>query len=145
MRPSGRPLELGGYVLVRSVCREGSVPGAAIGVGIRIAHLRQSFVYALSAVGRRRAVDRGANQGMAEPDDRPDLQQSRSFGERKRVGLKAERSARAKDQRGVTQRLGGREQHEALRRFGQLADALEVVAFDVRRKLGGGRDLEATR
>jgi hypothetical protein len=44
-----RPLELGGHVLVRSCCGQGLVPRAAIGVGVRIAHVRESFVHALSA------------------------------------------------------------------------------------------------
>ena len=81
---------------------------------------------------------------MAEADAGPDLQQPRSLGGRERAGLDLEPSGRAEDQRRVTQGLGGRQQHEALRRLGQLADAAEVVVLDVRRKLGGGGKLEAT-
>ena len=51
LRAGGRPLELGGDVLVRSFCRQRPVPRAAIGVGIRIADLGQGVVRALPAAG----------------------------------------------------------------------------------------------
>jgi hypothetical protein len=44
-------------------------------------------------------------------------------------------SDRREDQLRVTQRFGGRQQHEASRRLGQLADAAHVVVLDVRREL----------
>ena len=69
---------------------------------------------------------------------------SRSLGGRERVRVDAEPPARAQDQRRVTDGLGGRQQHQALRRLGQLPDAPEVVVLDVRRKLAGGRKLEST-
>ena len=81
---------------------------------------------------------------MAEADARPDLQQLRSLGGRERAGLDAEPSARTQDQRRVTDGLGRRQQHQALRRLGQLADTPEVVVLDVLRKLTGGRKLEST-
>ena len=81
---------------------------------------------------------------MAEADARPDLQQADDLGGRERGGLDAERSPRAQHQRRVAQRLGGRQQHQALRRLGQLADAPQVVRLDLRRKLAGARKLEAT-
>ena len=144
LRPAGRALELGGDVLVRSCRRQCAVPRAAIGVGVRIAHLGEDLVHPLPAAERRGPVDRRAHERMAEPDARPDLQQLRGLGGRERAGLDVEPPARAQDQRRVTQGLGGRQQHQSLRRLGQLADAPEVVVLDVRRKLAGGRKLEAT-
>ena len=77
LRAAGRTLELGGDVLVRSRCRQRAVPRAAIGVGVRIAHLGEGFVHPLSAAERRGPVDRRAHQRMAELDARADLQQLR--------------------------------------------------------------------
>ena len=56
----------------------------------------------------------------------------------------AEPAACAQDQRRVAERLGGRQQHQALRSFGQLPDAPDVLVLDVRGKLAGGRKLEST-
>ena len=80
---------------------------------------------------------------MAEPDALPDLQQPRRLGRHECVRLETERPARAQDQRGVCQRLGGRQQHQALRRLGQLVDATDVGILDLRVKLAGARQLEA--
>ena len=51
LRATRRALELGGDILIGSRCRQRTVPRAPIGVGLRIAHLRQSFVHPLAVVG----------------------------------------------------------------------------------------------
>ena len=70
LRTSGRQLELGGDVLVWCERGVGAMPGAPIGVGLRVSGLCKCPVRAPSLFGRRRAVDRRTQEWMTKRDPR---------------------------------------------------------------------------
>jgi hypothetical protein len=71
---------------------------------------------------------------MAELDPLADGQQLCRLGRPDCAGLNVEPAGCPQYQHGVAQGFGRRHQHQVLRGLGQLTDAPEVVALDVRRK-----------
>ena len=93
LRPSGGALKLFGDVLVGRQRGPGQMPGAAIRVDLRIGGGRQRPVGSAPILGRRRPVDRRAQQRMAEGDARPELQQPRPHGRAQRVDVEPSSAA----------------------------------------------------
>ena len=75
LRPPGRPLKLGGHVLVGTEHSLGAVPGTTIRVDLRIGSRGQCSVRAAALRRRRSPVDRGAQERVAEPHACVDLEQ----------------------------------------------------------------------
>ena len=119
-----------GHGLVRFSSRKGSVPGAAVGGELVIAHLRQRVVHPPSFADRRGSIYRGAHQRVVEPNAVVNFQQPgfRRGNQRARAGGKS--FGRPPEHRGVAQRLRGRQQHESPRRFGQTGDAPQVPLLE---------------
>ena len=80
---------------------------------------------------------------MPELDVRADLQQLRPRGGLERASPEVEPAPGTPDQRRISQRVGGREQHQSLRCLLKLADAAQIVVLDVCRQVSGGGQLEA--
>ena len=76
MRSAGRALELLGDVLVGPRGGLGPVPGAAIGIDLRISDIRQCAVHRMPFLGRRRPVGRRAHQRMTKPYAGAELEQA---------------------------------------------------------------------
>jgi hypothetical protein len=90
------------------------VPRAAIGIDLGIGRCRQSLMCTPPPFGRRRAVDRRAQEGVAKGHPGGERQQSRRF--RRSCCLRAELEALgcAPQQRRIADRLGGRDEQQAL-------------------------------
>ena len=133
LRASCRELQLSGDVLVGSGRRQRAMPRTAIGVGLRIARLRQGAVHTLPVARRRRPVDGRAHQWMTEPDPRSDLQKLRILGWSQCARLDPQPLGRAPEKRRVPHRIRRRQQHQLLRRPRQFTDAPQVVVLDMTR------------
>lgn len=75
LRPPGRVLQLSGDLLVRPCRRLRCVPGPSIGVHLGVRRVCQRTVHGAPLVHGGRVVDGRAQQRVAEPHPRADLQQ----------------------------------------------------------------------
>ena len=76
LSPARRPLELGGNILLGPGRGLSKVPGASVGVDLRVGRLRQRAVGPSSILGRCRPVDRRTHQRMAKAHPAVDLDQA---------------------------------------------------------------------
>ena len=125
-------------LLVGSRRRCGEMPGAAVGVDLRIGRLRQRQVHRPALLRRRRPVDRRAHQRMAERHPLADRQQPLGLGGGRRRGVDAEPLGRAPHQQRVADRLGRRDQQPA-------AGSRRAAPSSRRRKLSSIRPDSAVR
>ena len=77
LRAAGRPLESLGDLLVGPRRRVGAVPGATVGIDLRIGDVRQGTVHGLSLLKRCRAVGRRAYERVPKPHPSAELDQAR--------------------------------------------------------------------
>ena len=101
------------------------MPGAAVGVPVRIGHVRQHAVHLLAVPGRCRPVDRGPHQRVPEADAAAELDEPRSRSRGPWVGAEPEPPGRGPQQSRVPERLGGGDEQQApgvRRKRLQLAD-----------------------
>jgi hypothetical protein len=82
------------------------MPSTAIGIERRIGGCRQGRVDAPPLVRRRRAIDRRAQEGMAEGNPRAECEQARVFRRPHRLGSELEPLGRTPQQRRIAERLG---------------------------------------
>ena len=92
-----------------------AVPGAAIGIDLRIGRLRQRPVRAPALLRGCRPVDRRAHERMTKPHPRAELEQTRLGRRRRRLGADPEPLGRAPQQHRLADRLGRRDQQQPLR------------------------------
>ena len=111
---AGGPLELGGDVLVGAGRRLGEVPGAPVGIGLRVGRLRQRPMHAASLLRRCRPVDRRAHQRMAKPHPAVDLDQPGRLRRLERRARDPEPLRRTPQQRRIAGRLRRRHQQQPL-------------------------------
>ena len=115
LRPVGRALQLARDVFVAARRRVRAVPGAAIGIDVRIGRLRQHPVRALAILRGCRLVDRRAHERMAKPHPRADLEQTRLGRRRRGLGSEPEPLCGPPQHRRVADGLGRRDQQQLLR------------------------------
>jgi len=75
LRPGRGMLQLGRNVLVRDRRRVRAMPRAAVGIQSGVGGRRERPVRLAPILGRCRAIDRGAQERVAEPDLQPDGEQ----------------------------------------------------------------------
>ncbi len=107
LRPRGRPLEFVGDLLVGPDRGMSEVPGPAIGVDISIGGDRQRPMRGSPIIARRRLIDRGPQERVAEGDARPELEHAFPDGGRGRFGRDPELRRRSPQQGWLPGRLGG--------------------------------------
>ena len=143
MRAARRALELGGDVLVRACRRLRAMPGAAVGVVLRVRGVGERTVHRPPLLCRRPAVDRGAHERVEELDARLEPEQVGGLGRRGGAGIDAQSCAGAPEQRRIARRLRRRGEHELARVGGQGREALAEARLDAARE-GRGQQREAT-
>ena len=111
LRTGGRQLELRGHVLVWCERGVGPMPGAAIGIDLRIGGSCKRLVRGSSLFGRRRAVDRRTQKWVAKGDPRAYLDQVVRLCGSRRLGRDAELVGRLPEQRRIADRLGRGYEH----------------------------------
>jgi len=113
VRPAGRTLELGGDVLIWLGCCLGPVPRPAVGIGSRFGGLGQGVVGPAALPCRRRLVDGGADQRVAE--GHPGGHGEQSVCLRRAGGVRADAQVprSGPQQRRVAHGLGSSQQQEA--------------------------------
>ena len=112
---AGRALELLRDILVGSRRSLGPVPGAAVGIDLRIGDLRQRPMDVLSLLKRRRPVGRRAHQRMTKPHARAELDQSGVDRGGRRVRPDREPLRCSPHQHRVAGRIGRRKPEQAPR------------------------------
>ncbi len=119
-----RRLELRGDRLVGPQRRPRQVPRAAVEVEVEgtAGHFRQNAVDLLLLQESGRAVDRRAQQGVPEPDQRADVDHPGCFRGNGRIGFDPEALRRAPQQHHVADRFGGSDQQQSLRRRRKRSD-----------------------
>jgi hypothetical protein len=90
------------------------VPGATIGIGIRIGRLGQRSMHFLAVAKVSGPVGGRAHERMAEPHPDPELDQAGLLGRPARVASDPEALCRAPQQAHVADRFGRRHQQQAL-------------------------------
>ena len=106
------------------------MPGATIGIGIRIGRLGQRSMHVLAVAEVRRPVGRRADERMAEPHPDAELDQRGLLGRPARVASDPEPLGRAPQQAHVADRLGRRHQQQALRLARKRPDPLHEGLLD---------------
>ena len=142
---SGAVFELGGQGLVGPGRAVGPVPRTTVGFGVRVGGGGERAVDRLAFAVGRGAVDRRADERVAEPDAFAELAQVR--GGRGLVPGPVDSGVlcSAPDDRRIAERLGGRDQQQALcRRREVRGSALETLLDLARQALRRGQT-EAAR
>ena len=114
LSPAGRPLELGGNTLIGGARGLSEVPGAPVGVDLRVGRFRQRPVHPPALLRRCPAVDRRADQRMAKPHPVVDFDQAGRLRWLERGARDPEPLGRAPQEPLVTDRLSRRYQQELL-------------------------------
>ena len=130
LRPAGRPLQVGGNLLVGAVGSLGPVPGPPVGVGDRIGRLHQRQVRRLPFRQRRRPVGGRPQQRMPEPHPGADLRQPGIHRRRRRLEGDPQLPGRPPYQVRVTRRVGRRELQQPLSLLRQLRQLPGEALFD---------------
>ena len=114
LRPVGRALKFCGYLLIRSQCRAGAVPGAPVRVRRGVGGVREGAMHAVAVIGCSCAVHGGPGEWVRELDSPADLEQP---GIDRKVGcshVETQDRGRAAEQHRVAHRLRSRGQDEQL-------------------------------
>ena len=113
LAPCPRALQLRGDGLVRPGHGMGPMPGASIGVQLRIGDLSQSRMHLLPLLRERRPVDRRPHERMPKPHPRAELDQARLGRRRRRFGANPELRGNSPHQCLIADRLGRGDQQQA--------------------------------
>ena len=125
---SGAVFEFGSQLLVGRGRAVRAVPDMTIGLGVRVGRGGKRAVDRLALTGRRGAVDRRANQRVAEPHALAELAQVRRGHRLIPHPIDSGVLRRAPHDRRIAQRLGGCDQQKALRHRRQFRrSALEAL------------------
>jgi hypothetical protein len=150
-RPVRRPLQLRGHLLVRASRRLGQVPGPPVRISLRIGDRGQRLVRAAPRRGQGGVVRRRPDQRMAEPHPRLPGHQPLHSRSLARLRIDPQVPGRIPDQRGLSGRVGRRQQQQRLCAAGQrphpgLVQLLQTAPESQRpiqrlrtRQLGGGQ------
>jgi hypothetical protein len=114
LRPIGRALQLARHRLVGSGRRLRPMPGATIGIGIRIARLGQRSMHFLALAEVWGPVGGRAHERVPEPHPDAELDQPGLLGRPARVASDPKPRGGAPQQAHVADRLGRRHQQQAL-------------------------------
>jgi hypothetical protein len=128
--PAGRALQLSGNLLVRTGSGLGPVPGAAVGIVLRIGDLGQGAVRLPPLPSRRKLVGRRAGQGMPEPDPGAEFRQAGLGNRRRRLHADTEARGCPPDQGRVAGRVGRGEQQQPARLVRQGCDSPPEILLD---------------
>ena len=139
LRPTRRVLELGCDLTVGSRRRVRLVPDAMVRVRLGVSRRCERAVSRSPLRCRGGAIRGRSHQRVAEPHAGTDLEQLLHVGPGRSVRSDAQHLGGAPKQRAVPCGIGGRQQHQTLRCFGQRSDAAHVVVLDVTRHRGNGR------
>ncbi len=142
-RPTGRALQLGGDVLVEPGRRLCALPRPAIGIDVGVGRLRERLVDAPAVLRRRRPVDRGPHERMAESHLGAELDQSGLGGRDRRARPDPQRAGRLPDEQRIADRLGRRDQEQQPRRRRQLRQSLLEALLDAAGQRGPAVQPEA--
>ena len=129
-RARGRPLQLGGDILVQPGRRLRAVPRPAIGIDARVGRLGERLVDAAAVLRRGRPVHGRSHQRMAKAHLRPELHQPRLHRGRPRGGVDPEPGGRLPQQQRIADRLGCRDQEQQPRDGRELRQALLEALLD---------------
>ena len=129
-RAAGRALELLGDLLVRRGRRLGAVPGAPVGIELRVGGLRQRGVQRVPFLRRRRAVGRRAHARVPEPHLRADLEQPGVDGGRRGLRIDAEPLGRSPHEQRLADGIGRRELQQPPRVGGQRVEPPPEALLD---------------
>ena len=113
LRAAGRALQLLGNGRVGPRRGLGTVPGPAVRIDLWVGDLCKGAVGVVPLLKRRGLVRRGADQRVAKPHARVDLDQSGLDGGRRGLGPDGEPLRRSPHQRRVADRVGGRDLQKA--------------------------------
>jgi hypothetical protein len=130
LRPVGRALQLVRHRLVGPGRRLRPVPGATIGIGIRIGRLGQRSMHLLAVARVSGPVGGRPHEWMAEPHPDPELDQPGVLGRHTRVASDPEALGRAPQQAHVADRFGRRHQQQALGLARKRPNPLEEGLLD---------------
>ena len=112
LRPVRAALQLRGHILVGPSRGMGPMPGASIGIQLRIGDLSQSPMHLLPLLRQRRPVDHRAHEGMPKPHPSAELGQARLDRGRRRFGADPEPRGGSPHQYRIADRLGRRDQQQ---------------------------------
>ena len=143
LRAVGRALELGGDVLVRCERGLGAVPRAAIGIDLGIGRCRQSLMRTPPLFGRRRAVDRRAQEGVAKGHPGAERRAGPPLPQAPPPRAEIEALGRPPQQRRIADRLGRGDEQQPLALGGQAFHPLPEALLDPARQRQRGRQREA--
>jgi hypothetical protein len=110
----GRALELESDLFIRCERGLGAVPRTAIGIDLGIGRCCQSLMCAPSLHGLSCAVDRRTQEGVAKGHPGAERQQSRRFRRSRCLRAELEALGCAPQQRRIADRLGRRDEQQAL-------------------------------
>ena len=125
LRPVGRALQLVRHRLVRPGRRLRPMPGATIGIGIRIGRVGQRPMHFLAVAKVCGSVGGRAHEWMAEPHPDPELDQPGLLGRPARVPSDPEALGRAPQQAHIAHGFGRRHQQQALGLVRKRANPLD--------------------
>ena len=109
------------------------MPGAPIGVQLRVRGLRQRVVQRVPLSRRRRLVGRRAHRRVPEAHLHADLEQAGVDGRRRRLRVDAEPLGRAPHEQRLADGIGGRELHQSPGVRGQRVQAPPETLLEDRR------------
>jgi hypothetical protein len=106
------------------------VPGAAVGVGVGIEHLRKSVVRAAPFLRKGRLVDGRPHKRMVEPHAGADLEQARFRCWSRRLEPDPELFGCPEHQPRIAQRIERGDQQQLSGRHGEWREPLPVALLD---------------
>jgi hypothetical protein len=121
------------------------VPGSTVGVGLRIHGPCQGLVHGPTVLGRRSRIDGRADQGMAEPHLRPDVDELLGVGGRSRLSSDPERLRGTPEQCDIPGRICSGDQKQSLCGLRQRFETPQKVFLELTGKVPRIRDWEAAR
>ena len=145
LRAPRRPLQLEGDGLVGTSRRRGQVPRPAIRVQRRIRRIREGAVDQ-PAVGRRGIpIDHGSDEGMAEPELRPNVEQPGGCRRSGRLRRDTQSAGGHPDEDRIADRLRGHHQQQPARVIRERRQASSEALLDPPRHRDTVGQAEATR
>ncbi len=108
----------------------GPMPGASIGVQLRIGDLSKSRMHLLPLLRQRRPVDRRPHERMPKTNPRAELDQARLGRRRRRFGANPELRGSSPHQCLIADRLGRGDQQQAPGLDGEIVEPPAEALFD---------------
>ena len=130
LRSPGRALQLGGHLLVGTRGGAGTVPGPPVRIVVGVGRVGERAVHEVAILGRSRAVCGRSDKWMRELDAPADREQPgvHRWVDSRHVDL--EDLGRRMQEDRITERLGGRREHEKPRVARQSAEPSCEPVFD---------------